>query len=144
MLELPDGDADDIADITPVQFELQPSLGFKPQAGVKTPGFQARHVEQIGNEPVEAVAGILEAAVAVLCIVSLVTLEILPGRSKPFLKFALGVSAITFMMLGVGQRITNEFDGAASLFFYFGATMATLLVVFRDEAQHEDHAPATA
>lgn len=78
-------------------------------------------------------AGVLEAAVAVLCIISVVLLEVLPGRTKPFLKFALGVAAIVFMMLAIGQRITFQFDGAASLFFYFGATMATLLVVFRDE-----------
>jgi hypothetical protein len=81
------------------------------------------------------VAGILEAAVAILCVVSIVTLEVLPDRRKPFLKLALGVAAITFMMLGIGQRITSQFDGAASLFFYFGATMATLLVVFRDEVR---------
>lgn len=79
-------------------------------------------------------AGVLEVAVAVLIVVSLVTLEVLPNRSKPFLKLALGVSAITFMMLAIGQRLSFQFDGAASLFFYFGATMATLLVIFRDEA----------
>jgi hypothetical protein len=82
-------------------------------------------------------AGVLEIAVALLCVVSIVTLEVLPSRRKPFLKLALGIAAITFMMLAIGQRITFQFDGAASLFFYFGATMATLLVVFRDEA-HDD------
>lgn len=51
---------------------------------------------------------------------------------------------MTFMMLGVGQRISAEFDGASSLFFYFGATMATLLVVFYDErARDTSGEPAT-
>jgi hypothetical protein len=84
-------------------------------------------------------AGALELVVAVLVIVSIVMREFLPGSAKPWLKGALGVSAVTFMMLGVGQRISSEFDGASSLFFYFGATMATLLVVFADE-RAEDRA----
>ena len=83
-------------------------------------------------------AGLLEIAVAVLIIVSIARLEFLPGRPKPWLKMSLGVAALTFMMLAVGQRISSEFAGAASLFFYFGATMATLIVVLHDER----HAPA--
>lgn len=78
-------------------------------------------------------AGLLEVAVAALIIVSLAKLEFKPERPKSALKAALGVAAVTFMMLAVGQRISSEFAGAASLFFYFGATMATLLVVFHDE-----------
>ena len=89
-------------------------------------------------------AGALEIAVAVLVIVSIVMRELLPGAAKPWLKAALGVAAVTFMMLGVGQRISAEFDGASSLFFYFGATMATLLVVFYDErARDTSGEPAT-
>ena len=89
-------------------------------------------------------AGALEIAVAVLVIVSIVMREFLPGIAKPWLKAALGVAAVTFMMLGVGQRISAEFDGASTLFFYFGATMATLLVVFWDErGQGNSPAPAT-
>jgi hypothetical protein len=81
-------------------------------------------------------AGILEVAVAVVLVVSLVMLEVLPNRPKPWLKLSLGIAALTFVMLGVGQRITSEFEGAASLFFYFGATMATLLVVAHDEIRY--------
>jgi hypothetical protein len=84
-------------------------------------------------------AGLLEVAVAVLIIASLVRLEFKPENPKPWLKASLGVAAITFMMLGVGQRISSEFGGAASLFFYFGATMATLLVVFHDEHKAVRH-----
>ena len=86
------------------------------------------------------VAGVLEIAVALLLLVSVVMLEFLPKRRKPLLKLGLGVSAVTFMMLAVGQRITSQFDGAASLFFYFGATMATLLLVIFDESTYREGA----
>ena len=86
------------------------------------------------------VAGVLEIAVAIVLLVSLVMLEFLPKRNKPLLKLGLGVSAVTFMMLAVGQRITSQFDGAASLFFYFGATMATLLLVIFDESTYREGA----
>lgn len=85
-------------------------------------------------------AGVLEIAVALILLVSLVMLEFLPKRRKPLLKLGLGVSAVTFMMLAVGQRITSQFDGAASLFFYFGATMATLLLVIFDESTYREGA----
>lgn len=83
-------------------------------------------------------AGVLEAAVPVLLLVSLVTLEILPKRRKSWLKLGLGAAALTFTMLAAGQRITSQFDGAASLFFYFGATTATLLLVIFDESTYRE------
>lgn len=86
------------------------------------------------------VAGGLELAVAVLLVISVAVLEVLPGRRKPVLKLGLGVAALTFTMLAVGQRISSEFAGAASLFFYFGATMAALLVVIFDESTYADKA----
>lgn len=76
--------------------------------------------------------GVLEASVLILIIISAVTLEFMPRRRKPWLMLALGVASIVFMILASGQRIAEQFDGAASLFFYFGATMATMLVVMRD------------
>jgi hypothetical protein len=80
------------------------------------------------------IAGVLELLVALALLVSVIRLEPLPGRSRTWLRAGLAVAAFTFMLLAIGQRITFQFDGAASLFFYFGATMATLLVVHRDEA----------
>ena len=84
------------------------------------------------------VAGVLEVSVLILLVVSLVTLEILPKRRKSWLKLGLGVAALTFTMLAIGQHITSQLDGAASLFFYFGATMATLLVVIFDESTYRE------
>jgi hypothetical protein len=91
-----------------------------------------------GLEVAWKAAGVLEVAVALVLVASLVLLEVLPKRRKPLLKLGLGIAALTFMMLAVGQRITSQFDGAASLFFYFGATMATLLVVIFDESTYRD------
>jgi hypothetical protein len=79
------------------------------------------------------VAGVLEVLTAVLILVSVVRLEFMPGKERTWLRIGLSLAAFTFMLLGVGQRVSSQFDGAASLFFYFGATMATLLVVHRDE-----------
>lgn len=93
-----------------------------------------------GLEIAWKVAGGLELAVAVLLVISVAVLEVLPGRRKPVLKLGLGVAALTFTMLAVGQRISSEFAGAASLFFYFGATMAALLVVIFDESTYADKA----
>lgn len=84
------------------------------------------------------VAGGLEVSVAVILAVSVVLLEVLPSRRKPVLKLGLGVAAVTFMVLSIGQNITSQFSGAAGLFFYFGATMATLLVVIFDESTYAD------
>lgn len=78
-------------------------------------------------------AGVLELAVVGLLVASLLRSEFQPHKPKGALKAGLGMAAITFMVLAVGQRISAEFSGAATLFFYFGATMATLLVVFHDE-----------
>lgn len=86
-----------------------------------------------GIEVAWRLVGLLEIAVAVLIIISVAKAEFKVESTKPWLKTSLGVAAITFVILSVGQRISSEFSGAASLFFYFGATMATLLVVFHDE-----------
>jgi hypothetical protein len=79
-------------------------------------------------------AGVLEVLVAVLIVVSRVRLAFMAGKLRPWLRTGMALAAFTFMLLAIGQRVSSQFDGAASLFFYFGATMATLLVVHRDEA----------
>jgi hypothetical protein len=76
--------------------------------------------------------GVLEMAVVIILLISLIRLEFMPDRGKDFLKLALMVAALTFAALAFGQHLVGEFGGAANLFFYFGATMATLLVIDRD------------
>lgn len=87
------------------------------------------------------VAGVAELLVGLTFLVSLARLEFLPGRRKPVLLLALAGSACMFAYLGFGQRITDQFDSAASLFFYFGATVTSWIVVHRDD-RHTDTADA--
>lgn len=78
------------------------------------------------------VLGVMEILVVIVLIISVVRLEFLENRGKLWLKLSLMVAALTFAMLAFGQRLVGEFSGAANLFFYFGATMVTLLVVDKD------------
>jgi hypothetical protein len=78
------------------------------------------------------ILGVMEIAVAVILVISVITLEFTPKRPKTFLLLAIALSALTFGFLGFGQNLTSNFDGAANLFFYFGATLVAFLAVVRD------------
>ncbi len=73
----------------------------------------------------------LEVLAALFFIVSLVKLEFLPGRNKIFLEWGLWFSVVTFAVLGFGLRLVGDNAGAASLFFYFGASLVATLFVDR-------------
>lgn len=75
-----------------------------------------------GIDAAWTILGILELAIFVLMIVSLVRLEFLPARGKPFLIASLALSIFTFAVLAIGQNVTGEHEGVASLFLYAGAT----------------------
>ena len=79
---------------------------------------------------------LVETAIALLMIVSLVRTEWLAKSNKLFLRIALVLSLFVFVMLGYGLRLTGDFGGAANLFFYFGATLVALFVV---EAQLKEN-----
>ena len=74
-----------------------------------------------------------ETVAALLFVASLAKGEILPDRTKPVLKLGLAFAALMFGALAFGQRLTNDFQGAANLFFYFGATLVALFIVEREE-----------
>ena len=76
-----------------------------------------------------------ETVVALLFVASLAMGEVLPGRPKTILKFALASSALMFAGLGFGQRLTQEFTGAAQLVGYFVTALVTLFVVEHEEAK---------
>lgn len=75
-----------------------------------------------------------EVAAAVLALLALLRLEFLPGRSTAFTQWMLVLSLLLFVQLGFGQRLVQEFNSAASLFFYFGATLLALTYVRREGA----------
>lgn len=84
------------------------------------------------------IAGILEIAVALILVVSVVMLEFLHKRSKPVLKLGLGLAALTFTMLSIGQNISFQLAGAATLFFYFASALVALMVVIFDESTYRE------
>lgn len=70
-----------------------------------------------------------ETLAALLALVALVRLEFLPGRPTVVTQWMLVLSLFIFAQLGFGQRLVQEFNSAASLFFYFGATLLALVYV---------------
>jgi len=75
-----------------------------------------------GVDAAWTILGILELAVFVLVIVSLLTLKSMPDRRKPFMLSALSLAVFTFSILATGQNVTGENSGVAELFLYAGAT----------------------
>lgn len=66
--------------------------------------------------------GILELVAGALTATSLFRREFLHFNFK-WMNWALAVSSITFLFLGFGLRVINDFTGFANIFFYFGATV---------------------
>jgi hypothetical protein len=71
-----------------------------------------------------------ELAAGLVFLISLLKLEFLPGRDKSFLLLGLFLSQVTFAMLGFGLRLTQDHAGAASIFFYMGATAVFGMLVW--------------
>ncbi len=84
-----------------------------------------------GVDAAWTILGILEFAIFVLMVVSLVTLEFMPNRRKPFMLSGLALAIFTFSILGVGQNVTGENSGVAELFLYAGATGVLLALVLQ-------------
>ncbi|MGN6588501.1 MAG: hypothetical protein ACTHKT_13690 [Solirubrobacterales bacterium] len=75
-----------------------------------------------GIDAAWTILGVLEFLVFVTMVVSLVSLEFLPSRRKPFLLSGLALAIFTFSILGIGQNVVGENEGVAELFLYAGAT----------------------
>ena len=82
-----------------------------------------------GTDTAWATLGVLEFAVFVLLLASLVRLEFLPHRDKSLLQVGLAVAMLTFGLMAFGQTVTNQFEGTASLYMYFASTAVILIVV---------------
>jgi hypothetical protein len=75
-----------------------------------------------GIDAAWTILGILEAAIFILLLVSLIRLEFMPTKRKPFLLAGLALSLFTFSILALGQNVVGENTGVAELFLYAGAT----------------------
>jgi hypothetical protein len=82
-----------------------------------------------GTDAAWIILGILEFGVFVLLLASLLRAEFLPHREKSLLQVGLAVALVTFACLAFGQTATGQFEGTASLYQYFGATVVILILV---------------
>lgn len=87
-----------------------------------------------GVSPAIYLLGLMEIMVPVLLLVSAARFEFLEKKSKIWLEAALVLTLSTFAALGFGMRLIQNHDSAASLYFYFGATLVALMWVRRREA----------
>ena len=71
----------------------------------------------------------LEFAVFVLLLASLIRLEFLPHRDKSILQVGLALAMLVFACLAFGQTATNQFSSTASLYMYFASTAVILILV---------------
>ena len=82
-----------------------------------------------GTDAAWVILGILEFAVFLLLVGSLIRLEFLPHRDKGLLQVGLAVALLVFGIMAFGQTATAQFAGTASLYTYFGATAVILILV---------------
>ena len=82
-----------------------------------------------GTDAAWVILGILEFAVFVVLLASLLRGEFFPHREKSLMQVALAIALITFACLAFGQTATGQFEGTASLYQYFGATAVILILV---------------
>ncbi len=73
--------------------------------------------------------GVMQLVIFAVVVASLVRGEFLPTRRKPLLLSGLALSLLCFALLLFGDIWTNQFDGAASLYAYFGSTVVIFLFV---------------
>ena len=75
-----------------------------------------------GVDAAWTILGILESLIFILILISLIRLEFMPNRRKPFLLCSLALAIFTFSILAMGQNVTGENSGVAELFIYAAAT----------------------
>jgi hypothetical protein len=92
--------------------------------------FDGTFLETIpGIDAAWTIIGLLELAIFVLIVVSLIRQEFRPSREKSFLLTALALAIFTLSVLAIGQNVTGQTSGVASLFVYAGATAILLILV---------------
>lgn len=82
-----------------------------------------------GVDALWAILSILEFAVFLILLVSLLRGEFLPSRGKQILLTGLSLALFTFACLSFGQTSTGNNEGTASIYTYFGATAVVFLLV---------------
>jgi hypothetical protein len=102
--------------------------GNAPQ-GIKEQ-FQGTFLDTFpGTDAAWTILGILEFAVFLLLVVSVIRLEFLPHREKSFLQVGLSVALLAYAFMAFGQTATGQHEGTASLYTYFASTVIILILV---------------
>lgn len=73
--------------------------------------------------------GVLELAVMLVMLASIVRGEFLPSRSKLLLQVSLALALVLFSILAFGETITANFAGVLSQYTYFGVTILIMGLV---------------
>ena len=82
-----------------------------------------------GTSVAWAILGILQGMVVLAIVISLLTGEFLPHRRKPILLGALTLAMLVFAVMVFGQSLTRQFEGVASLYTYFAATIVIIALL---------------
>lgn len=125
-----------------IQLILICTFGLAALAKWEPLGVPGGFVDQFGETWLAALPGglfipyftiaITETAAFFLALISVFKMEWLPSSKKRFLKYALTLSLLIFIILGYGLRLTESFGGAANAFFYFGVTLFALHLVEKE------------
>jgi hypothetical protein len=86
-----------------------------------------------GMTPQVYFLGLIELAAGILALISIVSCE-WNLKSFRWLSLCLALSALTFVFLGFGLRILNNFDGSANIFFYLTGIVVFSFYVGRIES----------
>jgi hypothetical protein len=82
-----------------------------------------------GVDALWAILSVLEFAIFVILVISLIRGEFLPSRRKSVLLVGLALALFTFACLSFGQTSTGNNEGTASLYTYFGVTAIVIVLV---------------
>jgi hypothetical protein len=82
-----------------------------------------------GVDALWAILAVLEFAVFVILVISLLKGEFLPHKRKEVLLVGLSLALLTFACLSFGQTSTGNNEGTASIYNYFGATAIVIVLV---------------
>ncbi len=94
-----------------------------------------------GMDAVWTILGILELIALALFVASVVRLEFMTRRPKPFLLAGMGMSILTFAVMLFGQNLTKQFDSVAQLFAYAAGTGVLMLLVQRMSMDADNRRP---
>lgn len=82
-----------------------------------------------GVDALWAILSVLEFAIFVILVISLIRGEFLPIRPKSVLLVGLALALFTFACPSFGQMSTGNNEGTASLYTYFGVMAIVIVLV---------------